>query len=285
MPISMKKFAPEPIKKIIRPFLKYPPVCYTRGVLKLYFIKLFKAYPTGYREDTAPLIENFGRYEALFKDSEKNFEAILAPYVSEFKWFIGRIYNGAFESVDVELYYSMIRRYRPNLIIEVGSGHSTHFAMDAVKKNGTGHIISIDPEPRRKLPKGVEHIQSKVEDVDKNLFKRLVENDILFIDSSHTTKEAEYHVEEILPNLKKGVIIHHHDFLFPYAIYYHNDPTVFGEPDVLLNFYWRNAELWEVIVSASYVRYKNSELVRRLVNSYSWNPTRLPGSLWTRKIK
>ena len=251
----------------------------------MYFIKLFKVYPTDAREDTASLMEEFRRYEALFKDSEKNFEVILASYSSEFKWLISKIYNGAFESVDVELYYSMIRRYRPNLIIEVGSGYSTYFALDAVKKNGVGHIISIDPEPRRSLPKVIEHIQSKVEDVDKNLFKRLFENDVLFIDSSHTTKEAEYHVDEILPNLRKGVIIHHHDFLFPYAIYYRNDPTIFGEPDVLLNFYWRNKQLYDVIVCASYVRYKNLKLIRRLVNSYRWDPTRLPGSFWIRKIK
>lgn len=276
---------PEPIGRIIRPFLKYPLIHYTRKAVGLYFIKLFKAYPTSYRADAAPLMENFSRYEALFKNSGKNFEAIVAPYTPEFKWFIGKIYNGSFGSGDVELYYSMIRRYRPNLIIEVGSGHSTLFAMDAVKKNGMGHIISIDPEPRRKLPKTVEHIQSKVEDIDVNLFKGLAENDILFIDSSHTSEEAKYHVEEILPNLRKGVIIHHHDFLYPYAIYYQDNPTIFGEPDALLNFYWRNKELYEIIVCASYVRYKCSESVRILIKSYSWNPTRSPGSLWTRKIK
>ena len=281
----MKKLMGESVKRMIRSFLQYPPVLYIGRAVWLYFIKLFKPYPANYTTNAAPLIGNFSRYELLFENSEKNFKAIVAPYTSEFKWFIGKIYNGAFESVDVELYYSMIRKYRPNLIIEVGSGHSTHFAMDAVKKNKIGHIISIDPEPHRKLPKRVEHIQLKVEDVDKNLFRKLMENDILFIDSSHTTKEAKYHVEEILPNLRKGVIIHHHDFLFPYAIYYHNNPEVFGEPDVLLNFYWRNKELYEVIVSASYLRYKNPELVRRLINSYSWNPTRVPGSLWTRKIK
>lgn len=80
------------------------------------------------------------------------------------------------------------------------------------------------------------------------------------------------------------MVIHHHDFLYPYAIYYHNDPTIFGEPDVLLNFYWRNKELYEIIVCASYVRYKNPELLRRLVKSFNWNLGGRPGSLWVRQL-
>lgn len=251
----------------------------------MYFMNLFKAYPTSHLEETPPLLKNLSRCDSLFEDSEKNFSEIVAPYTSEIKWFIGRIYNGSFESIDAELYYSMIRKYRPSLIIEIGSGHSTHFAMNAVKKNRTGRIISIDPEPRRKLPKGIEHVHSKVEEIDEIFFQKLDENDILFIDSSHTTQEAIWHTEKILPNLRKAVIIHHHDFLYPYHIYYQNDSTIFGEPDVLLRFYQENKESYKIMVCASYIRYKNYELVRRLIKSYRWYPRRLPGSLWTRKIK
>lgn len=275
----MKKFVPEPIKRVGR-----AGIMFFIKLLKVYSVS-YKVYLAGYRADVALLMENRFQYEALFKDSEKNFEAIVASRLSEFKWFIGTVYNVFFEPVDIELLYSVIRQYKPSLIIEIGSGHSTFFAMDAIKKNKAGHIISIDPQPYRRLPIQVEHIQSKVEDVDINIFKKLAVNDVLFIDSSHTAEEARYHVKKILPTLKKGVIVHHHDILYPYAIYYKNDPAMFGEPDVVLDFYCRNTELYEIIVCASYVRYKNLELIRRLIKSYSWNPTRIPSSLWARKIK
>jgi len=238
-----------------------------------------------YQTDKVPLIEDFSEDEFLFKDSERNFETILTPYASEFGWFFGKICNTWFVSVDAELYYSMIRWYRPRLIIEIGSGHSTHFAMNAVNSNQTGRITSIDPAPRIKLPKGVTHIQAQVEDVNADVFMELCESDILFIDSSHTSEEALYHCENILPYIDSGVIIHHHDFFWPYRAYHENDPITYGEPDVLLRFYLENRDSFELMICASYVRYKNLALVNRLVKSYKWNRGEIPSSLWTMKKK
>jgi hypothetical protein len=129
----------------------------------------------------------------------------------------------------------------------------------------------------------VEHIQAKVENIELDLFRELKENEILFIDSSHTTEEAEYHCSKILPNLKKGVFIHHHDFMYPYNICYGNDPVKYGEQDVLLKFYMENQNAFEIITCASYVRYKDPGLIDRFVKSYKWDKARVPGSLWTRK--
>ncbi len=231
---------------------------------------------------TRPLMDNYKKYESLFEEAERRFREIVSPFNSEFRWLTGRIYNGAFESVDAETYYSVIRKYQPELIIEIGSGHSTYFALDALKKNRRGKIISITLEPRRKLPECVKYIQSRVEDVDINIFKRLNKDDVLFIDSSHTTEEAVYHVNEILPALNSGLIIHHHDILYPYK-HYHGDPMIFAEPDVILNFYLENKDNYEIITSTSYVPYRNLELVKGLVKSFNWDLTRRPGSLWARK--
>lgn len=246
--------------------------------------RLLKTYPPSYQVENAPLFKNITKYGYLFQNSESNFETIITPYTSEFNWSLSKLYNGAFESIDLELYYSMVRRFQPNLIIEIGSGYCTHFAEEAIRKNQVGRIICIDPEPRTQLPKCVELMKAKVEDVGIDMFEKLGEGDILFIDSSHTTKEAKYHIEKILPNLKTGVIIHHHDFFFPYALYHENDPITFGESDVLLKFYREHKDSYEIIVCASYARFRNLKLLRRLIKSYSWNPSRVPGSLWTRKI-
>lgn len=229
-------------------------------------------------------MKDFEKYECLFQNSVKEFEEYVRPCAEEFKWFIGKIYNGIFQSVDAELYYSVIRKHKPNLIIEVGSGHSTFFALDAVKKNGSGKIVCVDPSPFRQVPDGVQYIKSRVEDVAMGFFKQLNKNDILFFDSSHRTEEAEYHFRKILPNLNTGVVIHHHDFAYPWEIYYHNDPRKYGEPDLILDFYNRHQDNFKVLCSASYAQYKNFELVQRLIKSRKWCPEMVPLSLWIRKL-
>ncbi len=220
--------------------------------------------------------------ELLLAGSESWFERTVAPVVSEFRWFLGRIYNGAFESVDAELYYAVLRRHRPRTVIEVGSGNSAHFAHDALRANGAGRLVCIDPSPRRSLPKGVRHLAQRVEDVDPALFEELGENDVLFIDSSHTTAEARFHVTDLLPKLAPGVVVHHHDVVWPYARYFWNDPETYGEPDVLFDFYARERERFEVLGGAAWIRYRNPSLLGRLVKSYRWMPERVPGSVWTR---
>jgi hypothetical protein len=51
------------------------------------------------------------------------------------------------------------------------------------------------------------------------VFENLVENDLLFIVSSHTVKpgsDVNYLILEIIPRLKSGVIINFHDIFLPY---------------------------------------------------------------------
>jgi hypothetical protein len=51
------------------------------------------------------------------------------------------------------------------------------------------------------------------------MFDVLDENDILFINSSHVAKtgsDVNFELFEILPRLKKGVIVHIHDILYPF---------------------------------------------------------------------
>jgi hypothetical protein len=144
-------------------------------------------------------------------------------------------------------------------------------------------VVVVDPRPRVRVPREVEYIQGRVEEVDLALFEELGAGDVLFIDSSHTTEEARYHVREILPRLAWGVVIHHHDVLFPYDAYYLGDPVTFGEPDVLLEFYESRPIDFEILVSAAWVCYRNRALVEEFVPSSRRMPGRVPGSIWIRK--
>lgn len=281
--MSAPRLVPAPLRKALKPILKYPPLYYAGTAARLVFIRMFDTYSPAYRADQAALLEDWEETGPMFSSSIENFRSAIEPFRSEFKWFIGRIYNGFFQSVDAELYYSMIRTHKPKLIVEVGSGHSTLFALDALERNGSGEILSIDPDARRKLPSRVTHIRSLVEQVDPEVFDRLRDGDFLFIDTSHTTEEANFHVSNILPRLKPGVIVHHHDFHYPYSVYWNNDRQTYGETDVLIDYYSSNKESWEVLVGAAYVRHKAPEVISELLPAYKWAQVMIPGSLWMRK--
>ena len=130
--------------------------------------------------------------------------------------------NVYFSGFDAAVYYSLIRYLKPQRIIEVGGGHSTRIAHQALTRNGSGHLTSIEPFPKERLlaaKLNIELIQKPVEQLDVEFFDRLEANDILFIDSSHTVKfgsDVCYEFLEVLPRLKPGVWIHVHDIFFPH---------------------------------------------------------------------
>ncbi|NJN80966.1 MAG: class I SAM-dependent methyltransferase [Caldilineaceae bacterium] len=224
------KLLPHTLKKRFAQQPYYQSYYYAKRAAAVYLSQFSAESIARHSADSTPLVAGVSEVEALFATSAANFEATISPFVSEFSWFLGRIHNKWFGTVEIELYYSMIRCFQPERIVEIGSGHSTYFAVEALKKNGTGEIFCVDPQPRRSLPDEVQYIQSMVEDVELDFFAQLKEHDILFIDSSHTTEEAEYHCEQILPLLAPGVIVHHHDFAFPYDIYYLDDPERLQNP-------------------------------------------------------
>lgn len=136
--------------------------------------------------------------------------------------------NFFFRHADAWIYAAIILNFKPNRIIEVGSGFSTALAMDINKKhfNEKINILSIDPNIERLYnlmenkiaPLKIENLS--ILDIPLEHFKSLKKNDILFIDSSHVLKQnsdVNYILFQILPILNSGVIIHFHDvFLFNY---------------------------------------------------------------------
>ena len=129
--------------------------------------------------------------------------------------------NGFLPGLDVIMIYSMLAQKKPRKYIEVGSGNSTKVAFKAKQENQLlTEIISIDPFPRAEI----DHLANKVirkpfESIDYDFLFELEENDILFIDNSHRilpNSDSMVFYLEILPKLKKGVIVHIHDVYLPY---------------------------------------------------------------------
>jgi hypothetical protein len=91
------------------------------------------------------------------------------------------------------------------LIVEVGSGDSISFAWDAMRRNGFGHIISIDSRPRTDLPRQVDHLVRGWRRRSRRV--RQTEEQRRSVHRLEPHDEARFHSERNLPDLGGGVII------------------------------------------------------------------------------
>lgn len=197
--------------------------------------------------------------------------------------------NGWFEPVDAEVLYSVVRHYRPQRIVEVGSGFSTRLTRQAIRDGGLStRITCIDPLPRADIQAYADrHIASRVEAVPvADIAGQLAENDILFIDSSHKVisgGDVPFLFLEVLPQLRSGVLIHVHDIFLP-----------FEYPETVIDLRWDWAEQYlvhaflayngafEILWPASYMWARQKEEILRYI-PVPW--LRLsPSSLWLRKF-
>ncbi|NJO13718.1 MAG: hypothetical protein HC870_00125 [Rhizobiales bacterium] len=100
--------------------------------------------------------------------------------------------NRNFGAGDADLWWHVIRHFKPSRIIEVGSGHSTRVARHAIARTlheQPAYVcdhVCIEPYEMPWLEKlGIQVRREKLEDIDPALFATLKAGDILFIDSSH----------------------------------------------------------------------------------------------------
>ncbi len=166
-------------------------------------------------EKMTEFIEEFSIYSSEFSppieaggDSRKN----------QFFW-----KNPAFSYSDAMAYYCMIRHFKPDRIMEIGSGYSTLVADEALSRNGKGKLMLIEPFPKEFLHeiKSVENIIQKfVQEIDLAEMISLVEScDMWFIDSTHTVKigsDCLYIYLKIMPEIKKDIVVHVHDIFLPF---------------------------------------------------------------------
>ncbi len=202
--------------------------------------------------------------------------------------------------VDAHLLYAMLRFLQPHRLVEVGSGVSTWFEREALKRNqqetgAASELVCIEPYPRKGLlalaERGdVKLLRTPVQDVDVSWFKQLQSGDVLFIDSSHVLKldsDVYYLYLEVLPRLNKGVVVHIHDIFFPY-------PT--PEPETWIfrqHQFWNEVPLvqamlmhstaWRVLVCGSYLDWCSPETLQTVFNVYKPRETAV-SSLWLQKV-
>ncbi len=218
----------ERVKYIMSPAIKfappghfYSPLPDPDNILNLYQ-KIDKSRnPTG--------IEiNGDRQIELLKKFQKYISVI--PFGDGFKQNNTRYFfngNEWYSYGDAIVLFCMINYFKPERLIEVGSGYSSLVTLDTCELlNLKTRITFIEPYPDlilsilsdRDDPENLL-LRKKVQTVDISLFEDLNSGDILFIDSSHIVKfgsDVLFILTEVLPRLKPGVIIHFHDIFWPF---------------------------------------------------------------------
>lgn len=234
----------------------------------------------------------------------------LRPFGKECIWPLHKTSNEADFFVDNDSFsfgcaavlYSMIRKYKPHTVIEIGSGHSSKIISQSIhtnKKEGgkIPHYIIIDPYPQEFIKNNkisyTKLIPKKVEVIKPIFFNILERNDILFIDSSHTVKigsDVNFLILDILPRLNPGVFIHFHDINLPFEypkVYTTNEAfRQFWTEQYLLQAFLSFNQQFEILLAMTYIMHSHLKEFSKAFPNY--NP-RLhkasSGSFWMRRNK
>jgi hypothetical protein len=205
--------------------------------------------------------------------------------------------NVAFEAVDAEMLYALVRASRPRKVLEIGSGYSSCVMAQAVRANAAEGVpceyVAIEPYPNAVLCGGIPGLSRlRDEELQRIPLAELIdldENDILFIDSTHVLRigsDVQYEFLEILPRLRKGVLVHVHDVFLPaeYPREWVMRERRFWNEQYLLQAFLAFNEAFEVVWAGSYMHVRHPDVLERTFQSYRRDRC-WPGSFWMRKLR
>ncbi|NGX30879.1 MAG: hypothetical protein K940chlam8_00233 [Chlamydiae bacterium] len=223
----------------------------------------------------------------------------LKGYIEEFKYPLfkdsalpHRYFKKLYEELDGLMFYAMLRHFKPKRVIEIGSGHSTKLACDAICKNkNNGNITCIEPYHSsilEQLP--ITLIKKRVEECPLQLFDQLEKNDLLFIDSSHVIKpygDVLYEYLNILPRLKPGVMVHIHDIFLPYDYpkeWIEKERRPYTKQWFLAALLHNNKD-WNILFSCFYFFKTYQDLIQKSLAPFNLHShaSSLPSSFWIEK--
>ncbi len=188
---------------------------------------------------------------------------------------------------------AMLRHFRPQRVIEVGCGWSSLVTARVNREyfDGSINFTCIEPYPPDFLGDGVDGVSqlivSPVEQVPVDTFLALRAGDVLFIDTSHTVKtggDVVFLLQEVLPRLADGVVVHIHDIFLPwdYPKEWVMTGRAWNEQYAVRAFLAFNAA-FEILLGVGWMSYFQSDIFAAVLPGY---PELYPdggGSLWIRR--
>lgn len=204
--------------------------------------------------------------------------------------------NELYSYGDAFTLYAILHHFRPKRIIEIGSGFTSALMLDAneFSLNHSLNLTFIEPYPEERLDgllrkedyDQVTIIKSFLQTVPLETFDALEANDVLFVDSTHVVKagsDVNRILFDVLPRLKKGVLIHFHDIFYPFD---YPPEWVFGwkgfgwnESYVLRAFLMYNPA-YEIVFFNSLMHRRHRAWYDEHMPKARYNPG---GSFWLRK--
>jgi hypothetical protein len=162
------------------------------------------------------LLRSFEEYRSLWEVVRKD-PMINLGLPEQPEWISNRVLC---ETPDAEIYASMIARFRPERIVEIGAGFSTRVARATVTTCELPTKIAIvDPEPRADVRAFADEVfLERVENLELE-YLAIGPRDLLFIDSSHVLTpggDIEFLFTRVLPSLPAGALVQVHDIFLPW---------------------------------------------------------------------
>ena len=201
--------------------------------------------------------------------------------------------NEMFSRLDAWMLQAMLRYFRPRRMIEVGCGWSSLMTARVNREQFGGSLdfTCIEPYPPDFLSDGIEGISrlvvSPVEQVPVDKFLELGVGDFLFIDTSHTVKtggDVVFLLQEVLPRLAEGVIVHIHDIFLPWD--YPQDWVFAGRAwneQYAVGAFLAFNSAFEILLGVAWMSHYQSAVLASALPAFPEKYGHGGGSLWIRR--
>lgn len=166
--------------------------------------------------------------------------------------------NHFLPGLDMVMLYTLLTSLKPKRYVEVGSGTSTMLAAKTKAEQHLSYSITcVDPHPRKEITEVADQwLNVPLQQAPLSLFENLEENDVLFFDGSHllhANSDVQWFFLEVLPRLKKGVIVQVHDIYLPYDYPQNMCNRFYAEQYMLATALLSNPDKFEIIAPVFYM--------------------------------
>ncbi len=245
----------------------------------------YEVYPSPVYSKAAPhqlllklIEERKENYQQLLQQALQLKEFFLSIQTNESAASTAPVWNNQFfPGLDMVLLYTILSSFKPKQYVEIGSGTSTKLAAKAKAEQQLSYSITcIDPHPRKEIS-GVadDWLNIPLQQVPLSLFEQLEQNDVLFFDGSHllhANSDVQWFFMEVLPVLKKGVIVQIHDIYLPYDYPQNMCDRFYAEQYVLATAILCNPDKFDIVAPVFYICEDNE--LKKIIEPL-WNE--LPG--------